>query len=248
MSQPRIVPLSKTRHAALTFSPLEDYSFTAAMNSMPLLGFEVVEASRCFAIAFPAAGSAVPHALLGLGGKNIFVDARGRWTAPYLPLYAANHPFSLIAARFPEQEKMPGIVLAVDEDSPHFRRKDGLPLYGEDGEPLEFLQRITVTLGNQHQRHRDSEQALAELGLSGVLAEQNVTIRADGKARAVSGLRVAGRDKVMALSDATLSRWARNGLLEILFAHWRSMRHLQALLDDPSCPAPNPARVGGRKA
>lgn len=57
MSQPRIVPLSKTRHAALTFSPLEDYSFTAAMNSMPLLGFEVVEASRCFAIAFPAAGS-----------------------------------------------------------------------------------------------------------------------------------------------------------------------------------------------
>ena len=36
MSQPRIVPLSKTRHAALTFSPLEDYSFTAAMNSMPL--------------------------------------------------------------------------------------------------------------------------------------------------------------------------------------------------------------------
>lgn len=69
MFQPRIVPLSKTRHAALTFSPLEDYSFTAAMNSMPLLGFEVVEASRCFAIAFPAAGSAVPHALLGLGGK-----------------------------------------------------------------------------------------------------------------------------------------------------------------------------------
>lgn len=176
MSQPRIVPLSKTRHAALTFSPLVDYSFTAAMNSMPLLGFEVVEASRCFAIAFPAAGSAVPHALLGLGGKNIFVDARGRWTAPYLPLYAANHPFSLIAARFPEQEKMPGVVLAVDEDAPHFRRKDGLPLYGEDGEPLEFLQRITATLGNQHQRHRDSEQALAELGLSGVLAEQNVTI------------------------------------------------------------------------
>ena len=138
MSQPRIVPLSKTRHAALTFSPLEDYSFTAAMNSMPLLGFEVVEASRCFAIAFPAAGSAVPHALLGLGGKNVFVDARGRWTAPYLPLYAANHPFSLIAARFPEQEKMPGVVLAVDEDAPHFRRKDGLPLYGEDGALLAY--------------------------------------------------------------------------------------------------------------
>ena len=71
MSQPRIVPLSKTRHAALTFSPLVDYSFTAAMNSMPLLGFEVVEASRCFAIAFPAAGSAVPHALLGLGGQGL---------------------------------------------------------------------------------------------------------------------------------------------------------------------------------
>lgn len=248
MPQPRIVPFSKTRHATLTFSPLDDYSFTTAMNSMPLLVFEVVEAARCFAIAFLVAGSAVPHALLGLGGKNIFVDARGRWTASYLPLYAANHPFSLIPARSPEQESMSEVVLAVDEDAPHFRRKDGLPLYDEDDEPSEFLQRITASLGNQYQRHRESEQALAELGLSGVLSEQSVTIRSGGKARAVSGLRVADRDKVMALPDATLSRWARNGLLELLFLHWWSMRHLQALLDAPSCPAPNPARAGGRKA
>lgn len=75
MSQPRIVPLSKTRHAALTFSPLEDYSFTAAMNSVPLLGFEVVEASRCFAIAFPAAGSGRSPCPAGPGRKKCI---RGR--------------------------------------------------------------------------------------------------------------------------------------------------------------------------
>ena len=248
MSQPRIVPLSKTSHASLTFSPLEDYSFTSAMSSIPLLAFEVPEAAQCFAVVFPAAGSAIPHALLGLGGKNIFVDAQGHWTASYLPLYAANRPFSLIAARSPERPDTPEVVLAVEEDAPHFHQENGLPLYGEDGAPTPLLQRIAGTLGNQHQRHTEREQALAELNLSGVLREQSVTIRSDGRARTVGGLRVADREKVMALSADTLAAWARNGLLEMLFAHWRSMRHLRTLLDDPSCPEPTPAAVGKKKA
>lgn len=95
------VVLDKNSHAALTFASVEDYSFTATMSSIPLLAFEVVQAAACFAIIFPEPDSATPHALLGLGEKNIFVNARGRWLAPYLPLLAANYPFSVARAMRP---------------------------------------------------------------------------------------------------------------------------------------------------
>ena len=224
------VPLDRKKHASLTFRSLEDYSFTASMNMIPLLASEVADASRCFPVAFPLPGSPIPHALLGLGPTNIFLDG-GRWTAPYLPFHAANYPFSLASARTPEHPDAPEAVLAIDETAPHFRQKNGAPLYGPDGTPTELLRRISTMMGNQHQMHKNSVPALNELKDSGVLREQTVTIRADGKARAVRGLRVADRDAVMALPDGTLARWVKNGLLEMLQAHWDSMRNLEYLLD-----------------
>lgn len=244
MSTSRIVPLSKKNHAGLTFKALEDYSFTASMTSMPLLPFEVVEAARCFPIIFANPQNVVPHALLGLGDKNIFVNAKGRWTAPYLPLMAANYPFSLLEARFTEgPEDAPqkkDVALAIEEDAPHFAQKNGLPLYGPDGEPTELLQHIMTAMGNQLRRHMAYEQPLAELSLHGALRERVLGVRHKGVERKVGGLRCADQEAIMALPDATLGKWAKNGLLEMLFAHWQSMRHLQTLLDHPSCPKAAP--------
>ncbi len=241
----RIIPLSRKRHADLTFRALEDYSFAASMTTMPLLPFEAPEAARCFPVIFPDPRNAVPHALLGLGASNAFVDKKGRWTAPYLPLMAANHPFSLIEARFvnnPDGDAEKGeIALAIEEDAPHFHQKDGLPLYGPDGEPSELLQGIMKAMSDQYRRHRACEQALAELALHGALRERVLGgRRGDGAERRVGGLRCADRAAIMALPEATLGQWVRNGLMEMLFAHWHSLRHLQTLLDDPSCPGPGP--------
>lgn len=258
MSQSSIVPLSKSQHAALTFSPLEDYSFCAAMTAMPLLPFEVAQAAHYYAIAFPAAGSAIPYALLGLGDTNIFVNAEGRWTAPYVPIYAANYPFSMIStqsANQPEspqgadpqspqspeapegQAEIPEVVLAFEQDAPHFSQPDGQPLYEKNGEASPLLKRITRTLGNQYQAHKNMEKALAQLNLAHVLHERSVTLNYKGTTRTVGGLRIANREMVMALPEPTLGGWAKNGLLEMLFAHWGSMRHLQELLEHSSCPA-----------
>lgn len=235
MPQPPVV-LDTNSHAALTFASMEDYSFTAAMSSIPLLAFEVVQAAACFAIIFPEPDSATPHALLGLGEKNIFVNARGRWLAPYLPLLAANYPFSVARATKPGAPDTVELGLAIAEDAPHFRRKDGQPLYGPDGKATPFLQRVAATLGNQYGQHMRARHMLEELAQSGVLALGAVRVADPDQSRSVKGLRVADRDKVLALPDATQGRWVKNGLMEMLYAHWQSLRHLQALLDHPSCP------------
>lgn len=235
-----IVVLDRKKHAGLTYKPLGDYSFAAHMIIMPLLTMEVKEAARCFPIIFPQPNSAIPHALLGLGSTNIFVDDQGRWTAPYLPLYASNYPFSLIQAHFTEEPGKKEIALAIEEDAPHFHQPDGDPLYTSSGESTELLQRILTAVGNQYSRHKASEQALAHLVLTQALGESVVAVRHQGVERTVGGLRVAKREKIMALPEATLGKWVKNGLMDILFAHWESLQHLQKLLEHPSCPDRNP--------
>lgn len=225
-----IVPLDRAAHRQLTFASVEDYSFAAGINLVPLLAFEAVEAARCFPLVFPADRSPNPHALLGLGSDNLFVDGQGRWTAAYLPLTLANHPFSLIAPRS-RQEETPEVILAFEEDAPHFRQSDGAPLYEPDGEPAEHLRLISSTLGAQYLLHKELEPSLYELHLSGVLSERPVTITVQGRVTAVNGLRTADRGLVMGLPDEVLARWARNGLLELLYAHWRSLRRLGPLLE-----------------
>ena len=227
-----VVPHDRKKHAALTFSPLTEFTFTAGMNSVPLLAFEAAKAAQCFALAFPASGSAIPHALLGLGGHNIYLDEQGHWTAPYLPLYVANYPFSLAAINGPTSSETPEVILAVDEAAPHFWQENGVPLYDEGGEPTELLRYITTMMGNQYQRHTISAPALTELQLSGVLVERNITLQKGGTTRAVQGLRVADHDTVMALPDEVLAHWALQGALELLHTHWDSLHNLNFLLDD----------------
>ena len=237
MSDARIVPLSKSDHAKLTFTAVPDFSFAAALTTMPLMGFEVPPAARCFAIAFAPSGAATPHALLGLGDKNIFVDENNRWTAPYLPLFAANHPFSLVAVPPAEDGSKRQPLLAIDENAPHFASPDGQPLYTPAGEPTETLTKILETLADQHQAFELGVQPLTELALSGVLVDGHVVVGQGEKARSVSGLRIADRKKVMALPEVTLGKWVKTGIMEMLYAHWASMSNLQVLLDHPSCPA-----------
>ena len=224
------VILNQKQHAGLNWHALNDYSFAAAMNSVPLLAFEVKAAAACFPVVFPEGH--MPRALLGLGEVNCFVDADGRWTAPYLPLILANYPFSL--ARAESEDGRRDLVVAIDPGAPHLRGKGKL-LYSK-GKATPLLEEISKTLAAQHARHEQAARALAHLTLSGVLVSQPLTLRRAGKDVSVGGLRVVDRAKVMALPANTLGQWVRLGLMKSLYAHWDSLRHLNTLLEHPSCP------------
>ncbi|MBO4301012.1 MAG: SapC family protein [Desulfovibrio sp.] len=243
MPTSNIVPLSKKKHASLTYAPLANYAFTADRNSIPLLPFEVSAASRFFPVIFPDSRNAVPHALLGLGDVNIFVDDEGNWKAPYLPLMVSNYPFSLIQAHFKDDSdsdsdaRKSELAIGIEENAPHFHQPDGLPLFGKDGESTETLKRIENALLAQYKRQEAMTQALAELTLHGTLKERVVTVLFDGLEKNVGGLRCADQEKVMSLPEATLGHWVKNGLMEMLYAHWQSLRNLRLLLEDASCPS-----------
>lgn len=240
MENLKIVPLSKEKHASLTFTPLADYSFTAERNSVPLLPIELDQASRCFPIFFPDLKRPVPYALLGLGKKNVFLNPDGSWGAPYLPLVFANYPFSLIMATFKDEsdtdERKPEVALAIDEDAPHFREKGGKPLFDENKEPTELLKSIKGAIIAQYSSYQTMRKALAKLTLHDPFSTDPISVRYKGKSTSIGGIRTVSRKKISSLPDSTLGQWVKSGLMEFLYAHWHSLLNFSALLDDPSCP------------
>ena len=237
MSKSSITPLSSKKHMKLTYTPLPSYSFAADQTLVPLMFFEIVEASRCFPVIFPDKNSVVPYALLGFGDKNIFVDKDGHWKASYLPLMIANHPFSLIEAFVKDDaDKKPEIAIGIDEGAPHFSTIDGHRLYKDDGEATDLLLNIRNSLGSQLRRHRVFQSSFDQLIQLNLLEERSITVTSGDNTRAVNGLRCVNREKFLNLPETTLGHFVQTGLMEFVYAHWHSLRHLPLLLDDPSCP------------
>ena len=237
MPKTPFVPLSAQRHADLMYAALHDYSFTANQNAVPLLAFEVPQAAECFPVIFPDSKSVVPYALLGLGGKNVFVDNNGHWKASYLPIMIANHPFALIEAHFTEaSDKKSEIAIGIAEDAPHFTQDNGQRLFKEKGEATETLQHIREALMAQFRRHESLQPSLEELVSFTCLKESVLEVTCAGKTKSVGGLRCVDRKVIMSLPESTLGHLVQTGVMGILYAHWNSLRHLLRLLEDPSCP------------
>lgn len=240
MTKENIVPLSNKDHRDITYIPINNYSFTANMLIAPLLPFEVPQASPFFPIIFKDEYGVTPHVLLGLKNSNVFVDEKGRWKAPYLPLTIHNYPFSLMQAKFSEEngqdDKTIEVAIAIDKEAPHFKQQKGYRLFTDDGKPTEVLTQIKNTLINQYKGYVNFEKSLKNLSYFDVIKEQVVTISYEGKEKKIGGLHCVNKEKLFALSDETLASFVRNGVMELVFAHWQSLRNLRLLVENASQP------------
>ena len=70
------VPLSSENHRELRYTKLRDFSFSADLTSAPVTYTEMYQAAKYYPLLLPPQGP--PVALLGLSGRNHFVNADGR--------------------------------------------------------------------------------------------------------------------------------------------------------------------------
>ena len=219
------------RHGHLRLRKLADYRFAAGESQVPLVFSEMLEAAKHFVIVFPNASPERPVALLGdQRGRNRFVDESGQWKAAYLPAYLRRYPFTLAMADDGPDDRY---AVLLDRSAPHLSPEEGEPLF-EGGEPagsgpvadaMAFLQRFQREADAVADHFRPLEEA-------GVLVERSLDVRRGGEiARRIGGVRVVDRERLAGLNDATLSAWARNGLLEAVHAHLLSLSNLRRLID-----------------
>ena len=214
--------LDKVTHADLRLAPVKGYAFASELTVAALSGAEVADASTEYPIVFlPQGQSLLPQALLGLTGYNTYLDKKQNWTANYIPAAVRKYPFALATV-----EETGNYVLAIDTDAPQIQTKEGEALVTAEGELSELTQSAVTFLTQLQVQHNQTAAALLEVEQAGVLEDKTLRIQDGENTRLIGGFRTANLDKLAALDDATLAKWARNGVLQIVYAHINSLRHL----------------------
>lgn len=240
------VVLDREKHKALRLQPNATAQFAAKNQAVPLLAAEFPDACLEYPIVFTKGqdGQWLALALTGLqAGDNAFVDAKGQWTARYVPASVRRYPFILAESDNKQ------LSLAADLSAPQLG-KEGEPLFDSQGEPTDLAKNVLQLLADfQSQAQRSSAIAL-QLEQAGLLTQQNLQVRLGERSAVVEGVWIVDEAKLRELPDDKIVAWFKGGEMAVIHAHMLSLRNLVPLLErsqPTSAPAPAPAPTATKK-
>ena len=185
-----------------------------------------------YPIVFQKSGDAVgfqPVALLGLQeGRNLFLDGRGGWDAPYVPMAIERLPF-LIGADGDQ------LLVHVDLDSPRIvgpGGDDGEAVFLPHGGNSAFLDRVNSLLLAIHEGLQ-ATPAFVDALLRHELLESfvlDVTLD-DGSQSRLAGYYTVDEDRLAALGSAALAELHAAGHLMPVYMALASMSRWRDLIE-----------------
>jgi len=225
----RLVPLDRKEHTRLKVRPPDNFQFTADATLIPLVTGEFAPAAREFPIGFirePATNEFVPVALTGLPqSKNLFVTADGRWDARYMPAYVRRYPFVFV------ETAAENFTVCIDPSAKSFDEKEGIPLFGADGEPSKILNDTIKGLHDYQQLIRGTKSFMKRLTEADILMEANVKADLpDGRSFAWRGFWIVDEKRFLELPEAAVKDWFAKGEIGLVYAHLVSIGNLSELL------------------
>ena len=227
------VPLNRQSHANARVLPAAaDYSFAAAINSVPLAGKEFVEACKEYPIVFSETRGKeiVPVALLGIrSGENLYLDGRGNWSARYIPAFIRRYPFILASDRKNGAENL---TVCVDASYPGFDSGNGEVLFDENGEYALFLRNTISFLQDCHHHFRITETFSKKLVQTGLLTPYSAKFDlSSGKSFTLGRFLIVDEKKLLQLGEKTVLELFYSGHLALIYFHLASLANLGPLID-----------------
>lgn len=220
-------PLDATQHSTLRLKEC-DYSFTAETSSIPIVVSEFARAARHYPIVF-ASADATPHAILGLDGRNAFLDA-GSWAdGTYIPAYVRRYPFGFL--RIEETDRY---ILGIDFGCEGLVEGGGLPLF-ENGRPAMMTERALAFCEAFRGEAEATVAFMRALEGRDLLVERQVGfVLPDGRNVARDGFKVVDAERFSALDGPTLAEWNARGWLGLITLHLTSIDLFPELLSRKS--------------
>lgn len=240
------VVLDREQHKNLRLQPSATAQFAAKNQAVPLLAAEFPEACLEYPIVFNKGqdGQWLALALTGLQvGHNAFVDAKGQWTARYVPASVRRYPFILAESDNKQ------LSLAADLASPHLG-KEGEPLFDSQGEPTELAKSVLQLLADFQTQAQRSSAIAQQLEQAGLLMQQNLQVRLGERSAVVEGVWIVDEVKLRELPDDKIVTWFKGGEMAVIHAHMLSLRNLVPLLErsQPEAPRTAPQNTGKAQA
>lgn len=228
----KIVPVTQKNHAGKSLLPLKSFDFARNQSLIPALATEFPQLAANFPIVFLQT-SEEQYSVFALCGlkkdENVFVDAEGKWQAPYVPLTIRRYPF--VFAR-DQRENSENYVLCIDEESGLLSEQEGTPLFTSNGEKSELLERA-MAFGKTYQRSaKMSTQLCEQLVRYDLLQPFSFQLKGkDEKKLKISGLSSVDEKKLNQLSDEDFLEIRKSGALPLIYMHLFSLGRIRALVD-----------------
>lgn len=222
------VPVSAARHGDCFVEAGADYSFSGAVNSVPLMAVEFPNAAAEYPIVFAGAeGEILPAVILGLrGNENLFLSGASAWEGRYVPAFLRRYPF--VFSQEGEQ-----FTLCVDEEFAGLNRAGrGEALFDRSGAPTAYVQGLMAFLQDFQVQSVRTQVFCARLKALDLLepTQANVT-EASGAQLSLGGFMAVSRERLRALPGETLAELVQGDEMELLMLHLYSLRNFEGLKD-----------------
>ncbi len=225
----KVVSIDSKLHKKFRIKPVDNFSFSAKTNSVPLVAIEFVEAAREFPIVFIKGidNSFLPIALLGLRqSENLFVGSDGHWLGRYIPAFIRRYPF------VPSEVGQGQVVVCFDEDASEINQEEGEFLFDGD-QPGETLRNMIALLKDYQFQALRTKELCQRLSENNLLFESNAQAElADGTSFRLSSLYVVDEKQLQELDKDTVHTLFTSGELGLIYAHLMSLGNLQRLLEN----------------
>jgi hypothetical protein len=224
----QVVPVNKERHARKKVRPSNDFRFAAGFHIAYVTTHEFARAAATYPVVFledKQNDSYRPVALLGLdAGQNLFVDAKGQWSASYIPAIIRRYPFALVKATDADQ-----YIVCVDEASALLSDSEGAALFDEAGEPTQVIENVKRYLGELQQMDQITGDFSSFLVQNNLLTPLNMRVNTDNQVRNITGCHVINEERLNNFSDAKFLELRQKGYLPAIYSHLISLSQIERL-------------------
>ena len=223
-----LVVLDKTKHKDLKVKGMSDLFFAKDLNFIPMIAGEVELVSKSFPVVFSGGENPSLIAITSLGGGCLAINSEGKWIDSYVPSFLRRYPFSLASTQDNVNQK----VILIDEDSSLFSQSEGNALFDENGEQSETLGHAIKFLQSYDNNNIVTQNVAKLISKNGILEEREISVgEGEEKKVLVKGFLVVNKEKLNELSDDVLASWVRNGIINLIEAHLKSLENIQKLFE-----------------
>jgi hypothetical protein len=225
----KVVPVNKEVHANKKIKEITSFEFASKFHIAYVTMHEFTRAAAIFPIVFledKEKDEFRPVVLLGLNaGRNLFVDADGKWQASYVPAIIRRYPFAL-APRGTDGE----FIVCIDEASDLISDTEGAALFDEKGEPTQVIENVKRYLSELQQMDTLTREFCSFLSEHNMFTPLNLRVRDNAQVKNISGCYVINEERLNNLSDERFLEIKNKRYLPAVYGHLISLAQTDRLV------------------
>jgi len=224
-----VVPISLKKHGKKRIKTLQNFDFAKEANMASIMVHEFSRAASIYPIVFmedKRNNQFRPVVLLGLEqGENLFIQ-KDRWQASYVPAIIRRYPFAL--AKTGEEGRF---TICIDEQSELLNDEEGQPLFEDNGEPAELMNRVKRYLSDLQKMDLFTDAFCKYLAEKNLFAPLNMKIRIGKEMRNIKGAYVVNEERINALSDEVFIEMRTRKYIPVVYSHLSSLSQIERLIN-----------------